>query len=1621
MRSLRLPLAAALCAGCGLHEVGAPVALPPPPPGWRVGLETIGDRQCLTVRLRTQHGEVAAAADGVRLAVGTEPAVELPFTSPVADRDSLRLVCRADVPDHAVSVRVTPQLDSVHIEVEDSVELPSAIAELSLEFRLLTEGAEAVGESFAPLDHAGPDELAGDVAWRTPLAYVRTGDRAMAVLPDVTEVRPRVLPGALEVRDARGPRIRHGLMAQRVVHGPQGMVCLRDPIQHRRVAGQTIGFAQQLRLWPDAQPRTTLAEVARDLWQHLVMDSVDRNRSALAPRAADLLDAGGWRGRLARPEPGIVRFGWRDNALLVAAALATIEDDAARSAAHDLVHLALGAPQRSGLSPNVAHLGSGRPRWASDPPLAGTADLYDATAVAWTRVCGLRATRGLLPDDPDRRAAERAARQTAEFLLANQRPNGAIPALYDAAYLAPVADLLAEPAPEAGTAALLLAECAALDGAADGKWRKGAVAAVTYLLREVAPERAWYDRATWRAGAEPRTHSVQNLTFAALAALRLLDLADHADLRAAATVFLDELALQQQLWSPLWLAADPSRRRLVGGFGAHDADPTWSDPVQALAGLAFLHGYEHLGRRDFVQRGAFALRAALAAVVPPGDADASPSPGAVAAAACQLALHRFGSLVVDVRSGYAEPIEALEAELIPTDPGRIELRARCADRHLERVRAVFYDLPESFPLHTLVLNQEAPATYTRPELADGIVVRPLPLLATTLAPPSEIQFDRPFTPRLQYDAPPLPGWKGRVEVRRAAAGPEAKPLATLELVGDDPRAWRTEEPFLPSGMLRLGDVVRLRAELEGPEGQQTSVLATNPTTVGTQTVVAVAGLNEVDCLSPDACPRVLFVDGDRLARIVGSGEQSLVWQLAVPRTALELELEVLLAGRVRLLANDSVVHEDAADAASLPRRLRVGMTDRRLWESGRLRLTFTDVAPLPGRPLQVAELRTRVSMDAGIPTTPTASEPMVEPVAVEPERARSPDSQLSVLVVPIALNDAPLSASEDQLATLFFGSEYRRTPGPEARATTGSVREVLAAISGGRTALVGDVAAPLQTDFPAIDLAGADARAELAALAARARAAGGRHVDVVVVVHSGRTKDAGVDLELLPAADGSPMVSVAERALDGSILPVGCALAAVLLARYGLQPKSTPETGNFGALTLAGRGSDHRPAAPIGIDLARLGWADVIDVSDDDVEIVASAVQRERRIHRVATDLPGRGELRLEVRGGLAEEPDLPECGLLAYWQLPHPPLLRGRDGQTAWAKLLRLPRAETTVDAPFVAGTARELVRRAQVLDDLSDPPLATPEGELCFVIEDLATVTAPDVGERVGFRLRRLTRPLLGVPPVASVMLAKGTWTPLPTDGHDRGFGSVHVGDRFLTLRAHRQPLRVAWQVPVAAGHGQRLFARGPLRGAPGRLRVGRGDEVLFDRVFEPDAGVAVVIDSPATSAPGAAAWLELTAQSDAACELNLDELVAVPLARVDQVPLRGSSGRSAALSDGFVHAPVLPLTTPASSHVELTEPLLIPAGRTMLRLRCGFAADAEPQTAAVVNIETTSVDGKRRRVVLRNQRLQRGTGTEPLLTALLALGNEAEAAVSVLHLSVDASPGTTLWLADLEVARP
>src|SRR5690606_37478835 len=104
-------------------------------------------------------------------------------------------------------------------------------------------------------------EVAGDLAFASPIGFMRAGTLALGLLPDLELLaRERRLPQALEL-EAEASELVHGLFATRAVDDGRGRT-LRDPELAVTVRGERLTFAHELRVTATAEPRRT-----RFLWQ----------------------------------------------------------------------------------------------------------------------------------------------------------------------------------------------------------------------------------------------------------------------------------------------------------------------------------------------------------------------------------------------------------------------------------------------------------------------------------------------------------------------------------------------------------------------------------------------------------------------------------------------------------------------------------------------------------------------------------------------------------------------------------------------------------------------------------------------------------------------------------------------------------------------------------------------------------------------------------------------------------------------------------------------------------------------------------------------------------------------------------------------------------------------------------------------------------------------------------------------------------------------------------------------------------------------------------------------------------------------------------------------------------
>ena len=1346
-----------------------------------------------------------ARLDGVRIALAESDRVSerlLPFASVQSELSALSLECEP-FSDHTIRIRVilAAEEDHLHIRVEDEVGLLSQIQGLTLDYHFLAEGP--VDESFVPHLQPDSDQVVGDVAFGTPLGYLRSGTRALALVPDVDLLnRERRLPQAMEMDMEPSPTLRHGLVSYRTL----GTGSESDPVLFTGqgaepvvVQGESLHFAHELYLLANASHRsigevsaamllrrtaggledaaTPFDRLSEAAFEHEVADgwaSVDLGgvvagtfRSAAADQVG-LTDSVAWFTTL--------RQNLRTAYGLELLATRTGQPEL-REKVVQMVDLLLAAPHRGGMYPGLVGLDAEAEQTPWRPTAAyrgALPDHFRALDTAWTAYWLLRLAERI----PERREAILAVcAETARFLMSNQLESGAIPAYYDPSYLAPRSEPLYENGLESAGIGLFLAQYGAATGDGSALWASRR--ALEPLISTRGSQNAGDAETLVAAGplhtaGDPRSRQWPrgslSLMFAAHAALTLSAHGDYPEALELAEVLLDQLGLFQQQWSPTWM--DPG---LTGGLGSSNLDLSWSTGRESMAAHVWLLGYLATGRADFLRRGALALRAGLA--MPAGDLNWGRG---AAITTAEIGRASLGQGVVDVAGGFAQGLDALWFEGLEVSGTDVSFRLLTREDFDAGARIVFANLGDQESL-SIVANGEPLGVFGAAELARGITVPVRRVARLYFRPPGAIHHLAPWYPRARFEGDLTQEGRSVVEIHTGGAL-----LTELEMgPGDTPGTLVAREPFIPAG-LGLGEVINARlVVVQGGRPEAEPATGFREIVLEELHTLDAGDDDEANLVDVGSSIVERFADGRENSRSVSPGGDSFTYWIPVEPETERLTLSVYLSGGARLSCEQNLLHE-VPDSAAPIRELLLTLSDRRLWREGGINLTF---AATGQDRLQVARIRYLATGRVDLPTE-------VGPRQTQQVREQT----LRVLVVPVDLPDRTLDAGEEALRQAFFGGpEYGVTPAPESRRTAGSAAELVAAMSGGLTSLEGEVAETVPLALIATDLQGrADGgRAQIAqALDEVLQAAFDAGHDVVAVVHGRGPEPMIMDAGTIAGSATLPaVVFLSDRDQSGSFLPVGRLLGAVLEARFGFLRMDAPAAGNFGELALTASGS-HIPSGPAGVNLLRSGWVDRVVVTEREQPLVRLPNLQEDRAFYVLPGLgasgddellPGRGNLIVEDRHGGPGEPGLPaQGGALIYWDFPdHRPLLIGSEGQSASPRFLRLSPRRSILETPFIPGSADpiegDLFTEPVSLGADTRPSLVAPQGELIWSLNNLR----PTSEGRRSVTLRYHPMDLLQVREVGwRTRVGSDPPSPLPVNASRVDLGSVSLDQSGLEL---------------------------------------------------------------------------------------------------------------------------------------------------------------------------------------------------------------------------------------------
>ncbi|MEF3305238.1 hypothetical protein [Paenibacillus sp. GYB003] len=279
---------------------------------------------------------------------------------------------------------------------------------------------------------------------------------------------------------------------------------------------------------------------------------------------------------------------------------------------------ALAAPLNNGLFPSVfAADDQGKwenGRWGfSDRRPPGHDEYAHLLDMSWTCLWMLKWYRDI---EADTRLLE-YAQAYAERLLSLQDESGSFPAWIHPA----TGDISAvlRHSPETSMHALLLARLYAITG--NSVYLAAAEKAMAFVRKVAMPEGRWEDFETYwscaaewegkREGAKDARSGLYNqctfsMYWTAEAFKELYAVTGKADYLADGEKALSELSLYQSVWNPAYMSIPA-----LGGFGVMNSDDEWNDARQSLFALTYFGYYGITGKREYAERGLWAMKASF--------------------------------------------------------------------------------------------------------------------------------------------------------------------------------------------------------------------------------------------------------------------------------------------------------------------------------------------------------------------------------------------------------------------------------------------------------------------------------------------------------------------------------------------------------------------------------------------------------------------------------------------------------------------------------------------------------------------------------------------------------------------------------------------------------------------------------------------------------------------------------------------------------------------------------------------------------------------------------------------------------------------------------------------------
>jgi hypothetical protein len=284
--------------------------------------------------------------------------------------------------------------------------------------------------------------------------------------------------------------------------------------------------------------------------------------------------------------------------------------------AQQTLNLALKAPGPSGAFKcfAVPNETTGKVFWgAGDGAVVSVSSGYLGFDMSWTGYWMLKWREAGLPGGD---AILARCTRLADFLTSRQRADGWLPTRFDESGAVDENSATYVPA-ETAPVVRFLFELYKVSG--DRRYSQAALKALTYLDRDIVPERKWYDFETFWS-CSPRVNAFDERTqqwpannlaliHAPEVYLQAYQVTHQPQYLSKGQSVLDYLLLYQQSWTNPVLENLTSKAELFGGFATQNSDAEWSDARQSLAGEVLIDYYRETGNAEYLERGIGALRA----------------------------------------------------------------------------------------------------------------------------------------------------------------------------------------------------------------------------------------------------------------------------------------------------------------------------------------------------------------------------------------------------------------------------------------------------------------------------------------------------------------------------------------------------------------------------------------------------------------------------------------------------------------------------------------------------------------------------------------------------------------------------------------------------------------------------------------------------------------------------------------------------------------------------------------------------------------------------------------------------------------------------------------------------